>query len=363
MSAKPTTQPWHGLVDSGVERGLHRQEIVDAVHAVFPLITRPQIDGRISRLRQLRRLQDNLVAADWETRAERAKEDLAVRADLYDWLRPVQLPAPTPRKVTGKPNPFTLVIGDFHFPHHDEATVAVFLQAVAALKPARVVLNGDTVDLLAVSRYGKDARRRFQHTLQDEVTAFHGFLHQLHTIGDAWGLEVVETEANHSGNGTAGRWWRYLSDRCPELLSHSGAEDLLSYERWFFPTWSSIRLVPSLVIADDLLVIHGDMARAKGGYSARGHMEKWQSSTLNSHTHRIGSSARRIPAVGSRVEAVQRAYEIGCACSLAPTYVTAPDWANGFAIISHDDERYGVEICHVIGGKASVAALGASLAA
>jgi hypothetical protein len=363
MSAKPVAQPWHWVVDEAVGEGLHRQQIVDRVAAVFPMVTRPQIDGRISRQRQLQRLADNPVVADWETRVGRAKEDLAVKAEVYDWLRPVELPAPERPKVTGKPNDITVIAGDFHFPHHDPATVAVLLQTVAALKPRRFILNGDSVDLLAVSRYPKDARKKFQHTLRDEVAAFHGFLRDLHSIGDGWGMEVIETEANHSGNGTASRWWRYLSDRCPELLGHADAEDLLSYQRWFYPTWSSITLVDSVVIADDLLVLHGDMARAKGGYSARGHMEKWQSSTLNSHTHRIGSSTRRIPAVGNRIEAVQRAYEIGCCCALSPSYASAPDWANGFAVVSHDAGHYGVELVHVVNGKASIAALGASLAA
>lgn len=365
MTAQAVSQPWHGIVDDAVTDGLHRQQIVDRVLAVFPQLTRPQIDGRISRRRQLTRIADNLAASEWESRVERAKEDLAVRADVYDWLRPVELPAPDKHKVIGKPNAFTLVIGDMHFPQQDDRTLAIFLQTVAALKPRRVILNGDTVDLLSVSKYPKDARARFNWKLRDEVQAFHGFLHQLHSIGDAWGLEVVETDANHSGSGTASRWWRYLSDRCPELLGHDEAEANLSYEKWFFPKWSSITIVPSLVIADDLLVIHGDMARANGGYSARGHAEKWQSSTLNNHTHRAGSSVKRIPAVGTRPEGIRRAYEIGCACDLSPVYASAPDWCNGWGIVSHDDanKSYGVEIVQVVGGRASVAALGSSLAA
>jgi hypothetical protein len=92
-------------------------------------------------------------------------------------------------------------------------------------------------------------------------------------------------------------------------------------------------------------------------------MEKWQSSTLNSHTHRAGSTVRRVPKVGTRPEGVQRSYEIGCACDLSPVYSSVPDWANAFGVIAHDAASYGVEICHVINGRASVAALGASVAA
>lgn len=363
MSMPATRRPWHALIETMAAEGRTIREIVARVREDYPDTSRAQIDGHYRRVRERRLAGDNPTAAEWEDRKERAAEDLRRKAEVYDWLRPVELPAPARSKVTGKPNAYTLVIGDMHFPKHDERTLAIFLQTVAALKPARVILNGDTVDLLAVSKYPKDARGQFNWALRDEVTAFHGFLRELHAIGDAWGLDVLETDSNHAGNGTGGRWWRYLSDRCPELLGHDDAEENLSYEKWFYPKWSSIRLVDSVVIADDLLVLHGDMVRGKGGYSARAHMEKWQSSTLNSHTHRAGSTVRRIPAVGSRGEGVQRSYEIGCACDLSPVYASVPDWANCFAVVAHDAESYAVEIAHVVNGRASVAALGASLAA
>lgn len=363
MAGHVTPQRWHASVERSADDGVSAAEAWRALAATYPDVTRAQVSGYITRYKERNRTGDNPAASEWEDRRSRAAEDLQRKAEVYDWLRPVELPAPVRPKVTGKPNNYTLVIGDLHFPSEDQPTCSIFIQTVAAIKPRRVILNGDTADLLAVSRYPKDARKGFTWALRDEVTAFHAFLRDLHGVGDAWGMEVVETSANHSGNGTEGRWWRYLSDRCPELLGHADAESLLSYQRWFYPTWSTITLTESVVIADDLLVIHGDMARANGGYSARGHAEKWQSSTLNSHTHRAGSSMKRIPAVGTRPEGVRRAYEIGCACNLSPSYSRVPDWTNAFAVIAHDQENYGVEVVNVVGGRATVAALGASLAA
>lgn len=283
--------------------------------------------------------------------------------EWLDALRPVALPAPPAPSSLTTAGDFTLVAGDFHFPQHCERSVAVFLETVAQLKPRRVILNGDTVDLLAVSRYPKDQRHTWD--LRSEVTAFHEFLHQLMQLGNAWGMQITETEANHSGNGTASRWHRYLSDRVPVLYGHPKAEALLSYETWFYPEWCPISLQESVVIADDLLVIHGDMVRQKGAYSARGHMEKWQSSVMHSHTHRIGQSVQRIPPRGSRIEGLRRAYEIGCMCKLSPSYASAPDWANGFAIIAHDadEEEYGVELVTIQSGRAVVASLGQTVRA
>lgn len=283
--------------------------------------------------------------------------------EWLDKLRPVALPAPPKARTTTTPGDFTIVAGDFHFPQQCDASIAVFLETVRQLKPKRVILNGDTVDLLAVSKYPKDQRHTYD--LRDEVTAFHEFLHRLMAIGNAWGLVVVETEANHSGNGTASRWHRYLSDRVPVLYGHPKAKDLLEYQTWFYPEWCPITLEESVVIADDLLVIHGDMVRKHAAYSARGHAEKWHSSVMHSHTHRMGLSLERIPSVGTRVEQVRRAYEIGCMCNLNPSYATAPNWTNGFAIIAHDADEldYGVELVNIQRGQAVVCTLGQTVRA
>ena len=283
--------------------------------------------------------------------------------EWLEQLRPVALPAPEKPERTVEANGFTLVAGDFHFPAQSNASIAVMLETIQLLRPKRLILNGDTVDLLAVSRYPKDQRHTWD--LRQEVTEFHKFLHLVREVSAAWNMDIVETEANHSGNGTASRWHRYLSDRVPVLYGHPKAEELLRYETWFYPEWCPIRLQDHVIVAGELLVLHGDMVRKHAAYSARGHAEKWHSSVMHSHTHRMGSSLERIPAVGYRDEQVRRAYEIGCMCDLNPSYVSAPNWTNGFAIVSHGAEPgvYGVELVNVLHDKASIAALGKTIIA
>lgn len=302
-------------------------------------------------------------AEAWEILQRKHAEEVGRKRELYDWLRPVELPAPPRQQVAAEPAPFTLVAGDFHFGMQDDRACALFLECVQELKPKRVILNGDTVDLLAVSRYPKDKRKGKTWELRDEVAAFHAFLHSLHSIGDGWGIEVVETEANHSGNGTAGRWWRYLNDRCPELLGHAEAESLLSYERWFFPKWSSIRLVESQMIADDLLVMHGDMVRSAAAFTAKASREKWMNSVLVNHTHRMGFSPKTVTAHAGRPTSYARAYENGCMCKLEVPYGVALDWQQGFAIVGEDGCNYSVEQVVIDNGRANVAALGKTLRA
>lgn len=87
-------------------------------------------------------------------RQRNAPLDLAVgdRDQIPEWLdklRPVALPAPPKARTTTTPGDFTIVAGDFHFPQQCDASISVLLETVRQLKPKRVILNGDTVDLLA----------------------------------------------------------------------------------------------------------------------------------------------------------------------------------------------------------------------
>ena len=290
------------------------------------------------------------------TPVARARHGDDMVPEWLERLRPVHLPAPPQhhgRLTTA--SQCTLVAGDFHFPKADEATVTVLFKTLEELRPQTLVLNGDTVDLLAVSHYSKDQRHTW--TLRDEAEAFHAFLHEVQRIGNRWGLRIVETEANHSGNGVASRWHRYLSERIPVLYSHPKAEELLNYRAWWYPEWSSIQLVDEWMICDSLLITHGDIVRKNPAYSARAHAEKYHASVMHSHTHRMGMGIDRIPSVGSRAESHRRSYEIGCMCDTNPTYATAPNWTNGFAIVVENGDDYNVELVPVLNGAAVVTTL------
>jgi hypothetical protein len=48
---------------------------------------------------------------------------------------------------------------------------------------------------------------------------------------------------------------------------------------------------------------------------------------------------------------------------LQPSYVSAPNWTNGFAIISHDadEQDYGVELVNIQRGQAVVCTAGLTI--
>lgn len=248
-----------------------------------------------------------------------------------------------------------IVIGDTHFGAECNHTLNIFYQVLSDLRPATVILNGDTVDLLAVSRYPKDVR--YDVSLLQERVAYHKFLK---TVRDILGPEakIIETNANHSGNGVEGRWWRFLSERVGPLAALPDVIESLSYKNVFIPEWANVELVDSVELCNgNLHIMHGDVVRKQGGQSARGMMDKWYTSIIMNHTHRMGMTAQRIPGIGKRPDNVLYAYENGCACELKVSYATATNWQNGFSILKLSDETYGIEQVSVTAKGATVATL------
>lgn len=262
-------------------------------------------------------------------------------------------------------NDFAIVIGDMHFPKHCQKTIDIFLAVVEELAPSKIILNGDTIDMLAVSRYPKDIRANY--SLLEERNAYHSFINDLFEVA-TYDSEILEVNANHSGNDVTGRWWRYLSERISELASLPEIRDVLSYEKIFLGEYAEdIKLVDYANITEDFIILHGDVVRKNGGYSARGMLDKFNISLMHNHTHRFGSTAQRIPGIATRKDRQIFAWENGCACDLNPVYASSPNWQNGFSIIGFDNSKdynaYSVEQVMVNNGVANVAALGRTIKA
>lgn len=337
------------------------------MQAQYPDLTRSQIDGQTLRLKGLRttqqRADDNPAAALWAARRDEAIASVTKAAPVIEI---VDVPPVDYAPVRYKPNPCWIVSSDHHWPLADKRVEAIILQHIKALRPRGYILDGDGPDILALSKYPKDARHGKSWALREEQHEAKSWWRAVHQLGQEWGMELYETEANHSGNDRDSRWRRYLNDRCPELFGLDGFEEVMAYERFFHPPDVPVQMVEEVVIANDLRVRHGEIVRKHGGYSSRAHGDKWQASIMHGHTHRIGSSVKRRPGIpGVRPDEYLRTYEIGCVCHVDADYCPGADWAQGFAVIWVDDatDSYSVELVQVIDGRATSSALRGTLAA
>jgi hypothetical protein len=279
------------------------------------------------------------------------------KEDLYEFLgnlNPIFCKTEK-TKINKELSDYCVIIGDMHFPCQHKPTIDIFFETIRELQPKTIILNGDTLDMFAISRYPKDIRTNY--TLLQERIEYHKFLSELLNISN--GAEIFETNANHSGNDLTGRWFRYLSDRIGELASLPDVIETLSYSNVFLGQYqNSVKLVDCVELSKDLIVLHGDMVRKNGGFSAFAHMDKWMTSIIHNHTHRFGATARRIPGIGSRKDSQIFAWENGCACDLSPVYSSAPNWQNGFCIVSLNDSSYGMEQVRVENNSATISTLG-----
>lgn len=359
------------LADLHAVHGRDTAAVLAAMRDEFPEFRRAQVESCLARIRYNAPAPDAAPAppddaARWRALADAEARRVAQVREAVDYLRPVELPPVERPRVAAKANPYVVVSSDHHWPLADERVESIILQVIAALKPRAYVLNGDGPDLLALSRYPKDARRGKSWELRVEQHAAKSWWRAVAQAGAGWGIELYETEANHSGDGRESRWRRWLNENAPVLFGLDGFEEDVSYPRYFHPHDVPVRLVDEKVLPGALRVRHGEVVRKHGGYSARAHGDKWQASVMHGHTHRIGASMKRRPGIpGVRPDEFLRTYETGCACRLDADYAPGADWQQGFAIVAVDDanDEHGVELVQVINGRAVVATLGATLKA
>jgi hypothetical protein len=289
------------------------------------------------------------------------RKDQSMIMDFLDQLTPLEIVSDKYANVDIELSDYAIVGSDFHFGTHDDRCIEIFLKTVEEIKPKVIVLNGDTMDMLAISRYPKDLIKNW--SLLDERIAYHQFLDNLLSVCS--GAEIYETVSNHSGQSIDGRWRRYLSDRLGELASLPDISERLSYQNVFMGEYQKMVKHVDHVDLNGLLVTHGTTVRKNGGYSARGEIDKWSYSILHGHTHRIGTSCQRIPALGNRPEKQIYGFEGGCMCSLEASYGLAMNWQQGFNIVSlcQKNETFGIEQVLINNGCANVSTLGMTIKA
>ena len=261
--------------------------------------------------------------------------------------------------TTSELTDYAVVFSDLHFPLQCEKSVSILLETIRQLCPSQIILNGDSCDALALSRFPKDILKNY--SLLDERIEYQKFLHRL--IEVSGGAKIWETNANHSSGGPESRWRRYLSERIPELGCLPEVIEALSYENIFLGPYKDYVEVVDYVDLNGLYVMHGTTVRKSPAQSVMGEMERFRASIMMGHVHRLGSVSMRQPAIGSREEKQLVGYECGCMCDLNPIYASSPNWTNGFAIVALGDESFGVELVSIVNGKATISTLGQTIVA
>jgi predicted phosphodiesterase len=221
-------------------------------------------------------------------------------------------------------------ISDIHIPYHDPYAWQLTLNITRQVKPTTINILGDALDFYQLSTFDKDPKQMENGRLQEDLDQWYRMVRDLQRAAPKK-CKYKYLPGNHED-----RLRRYLN-RNPELYGLRALElpALMRLEELGIEYYEA----EIEVVADLLVIKHGDVVRKDSAFSAKGELEKekYAISTITGHTHRLGTHYAR---TRSRVV---KAHENGCLCLLKPEYVKNPNWQHGITMTTH----FGGELFHV----------------
>jgi predicted phosphodiesterase len=229
------------------------------------------------------------------------------------------------------------VLSDIHIPYHSVAALSAALDFIQAEKPDAILLNGDTIDMYALSRFQKDPRKR---SVAHELQATRDFLDVL----SQFGAKIYFKIGNHEE-----RYEHYLMRVAPELLGVREFE--LKHLLGLDPRGIDLIGDKRIIKANDLNIVHGH----EFGQSifspvnvARGLFLRGKVSAMQGHNHSVSEHTE-----SNMNGDIVTTWSLGCLCELNPAYLPINKWSHGFAIIdlSENDKDFHVRNYRIHKGK------------
>ena len=228
------------------------------------------------------------------------------------------------------------IISDLHVPYQDPEALSVMMKMLKHYKPKNVVMNGDMLDCVSLSRFSKEPQQ--PEAFKAQLVELCGYITQIQRIS-----KVTYIEGNHEA-----RLGKYINDNAPELAGILDMESLIA--RYLKKRITYVRTTPGQSMTlwgdnKDLMIGHFNKASKNTCYTAKLLVEQYQTNIVQAHTHRLGEYA----ITGQR--GTLHGWEGGCLCSLNPTYMLLPNWQQGFLVRTEVGDRWNVEIAHIDNGE------------
>ena len=231
-----------------------------------------------------------------------------------------------------------LLLSDIHVPYHNIEALTIAINYGKEKNVNAVVLNGDTLDCYALSRYEKDPRKR-------------KFSEELEACRQLLGILQKELQCpiyfklgNHEE-----RYEAYLRTKAPELLGTSDftLDTLLRFGQYGCELIQDKRIIK----AGHLNILHGhEFGRSVFSpvNPARGYYMRAKASVICGHNHQTSEHTE------NNLEGkIVTTWSTGCLCEMHPQYMPINKWNHGFAYVSVDpsDGSYEVDNFRIIEGR------------
>jgi len=238
----------------------------------------------------------------------------------------------------------TLILSDVHIPFHDKAAVEAIVEWGKKWNPDCVLLNGDTCDFYAISRFEKNPTKVDFLGEIDDCRNFLGWLR-----GQFPKARIIFKEGNHDE-----RLSSYIAQKAPELykLPTLKLRHLLTGAFGEQPEIPGIEWVgdQAKIRAGHLTILHGH-EMGKGSIAppvnpARGFFLKTNDCVLAGHLHRTSSHFER--SMNGRLIGC---FSSGCLCSLSPAYARVNKWDQSGTILELSGDDFNVAPVKILNGR------------
>lgn len=273
-------------------------------------------------------------------KGDRAHYERITGVALEPILRPVRVDLPpTPSGEPLPPDYSMLVWGDTQFPFHEPRAIDILYQITRDLSPEILVCLGDIFDFYELSDYRskEDKEPDLQETFDLSVA------HLAKMVKLAEPSEAYFLAGNHED-----RWHRFFDkakrdSRFRQLLKLPSIKRALTFEEVAGFSDLGYSYQPYMegqhvLFEDKLLITHGDRTNK---YAARSMLDRYGTSVIFGHTHRIQTFTRR------DLRGQEAGFNIGCLCDLDPHYGVFADWQLGFAVVTFRQGLFNVEIIRI----------------
>ncbi len=228
----------------------------------------------------------------------------------------------------------TIFWSDTHVPHYDRRAVKALLNFVKDIKPKRIVIMGDFLDFMSVSRWDKDPRETV--TLQEEIVEAEYLLSLIREASKS--SEIIYIGGNHEERLT-----KFLITKADSLIYlKKDEEDILSVPHLLGLREKGIEYIPyhSHYQLHGWLFEHGNIARQHSAYTAKGMVDRRGINVGMAHTHRAGTYYT------TSFNKTLQGVEFGCLIDIkgpAARYSKYPNWQNAFGIGQFEDGVFQVQ--------------------
>lgn len=226
-----------------------------------------------------------------------------------------------------------IAFGDSQIPDVDQRAVEAVLRVNDDWKATDAWIMGDMINATTVGKYGFPAS--YDRDLNSEIQEGRGLMTLIaQRLKEANpDVKIKYLEGNHEY-----RLQKYLDKNARELalLTEGDGQQTISLPRLmglndlgieWIPYWEDEHI-------EQATILHGNIARVKGGYTAQAYIDRYGETTIAGHTHRLAMVAR------TQSGEEKFGIETGSLCKrkMEVPYVREGqvDWQQGFALVGVD---------------------------